>query len=593
MTLPMGVIFVISAIVIIYHHVIYPWLLRYFSTQHSLVVPVDDGIMHRFIFIIPVCNEADFIVKKIDNLAALDYPHDRYEVWILNDGSTDKTLAFAQLSAKNHPSLRTKIKSFPVNRGKVALFNEVIPAVPDDCILFFSDASSTLSINALRRANAYFHDPRMGVVGTKYQLEKHALEGEKYYWNYQSKIKMTESRLGSPMGYHGSGYAMRRILWRPLPANAINDDFIMPLKAVGQGFLGVYDEKSVSTEHEASTHDMDWNRRIRIARGNIQQVGYLLSLLSPRHGFVAWMFFSGKVLRITMPWFLLCLFITSGFLAVTHPYVFLPVLFGQLLFYSIGLLNNVVKTRPSEIIAYFIKGHCTSIIGWFTLFTGYANHPWTRAKKIKKVNFIHPWVSIGKWIIDKIGSVLGLIILVLFLPVIALMIKISSPGPVFYKQIRVGRGTEQLTRFFYLYKFRTMHLNLEKNGPQWTQENDPRIFPFGHWLRKTHLDELPQFFNILIGDMSIVGPRPERPSMYPRLEKNIPFYAERLYGILPGLTGPAQVTYRYDKNINDVRRKVALDHAYATWLTKPWVWIKADMRVLIKTLVVVFLRKGH
>ena len=106
------------------------------------------------------------------------------------------------------------------------------------------------------------------------------------------------------------------------------------------------------------------------------------------------------------------------------------------------------------------------------------------------------------------------------------------------------------------------------------------------------MDEIPQFWNILKGDMSLIGPRPERPSLFPYIIKHIPFYEERLYWVKPGLTGLAQVTYRYDKTIDDVRRKVAYDHAYAIYLTKPLIWFKTDIRIIIKTITLVLLGRG-
>ena len=584
-------IFISSILVIFYHHAGYPLLLRYFSARRQEIEPGSGDKLNKFIFIIPMYNEATFVAEKIANLASLDYPADCFEVLLLDDGSTDKTSDIAQKAVAQFPNIKITIRTFTVNRGKVALFNQVIPDIPDDYILFFSDVSASLSTNTLQNANAWFNNPLVGAFSSKYQLKNQALIGEQYYWQYQNDIKTRESRLGTPIGYHGSGYAFRKILWKRLPANTINDDFIMPLQAIEQGYIGIYDTQSTATENESSSEHIDWNRRVRIAYGNIQQVFYLLPLLSPRQGIKAWMFFSGKVLRIAMPWLLLLLLASNLILAIYKPFFFLPVLLLQLVFYMTGFLGSLVSGKIPKVIAYFIKGHCASLAGWYYLFRYGKNCRWARAKTTKISNYVHPVVAVGKWILDKISALIGLSLLMCVFPFIAVIIKLSSPGRIFYRQIRVGKGTETQTRFFHLYKFRTMHVNPVDTN--WTAANDPRIFAFGNFLRKTHLDELPQFYNILKGDMSLVGPRPERPWIYPNLVKNIPFYEERLFHVLPGLTGLAQVTCGYDYDIEDVRKKVAADHAYATYLTSPWVWIKMEAFILFKTIGTVFHRKGQ
>ena len=211
-----------------------------------------------------------------------------------------------------------------------------------------------------------------------------------------------------------------------------------------------------------------------------------------------------------------------------------------------------------------------------------------KTDRMQKKSFIPPSVNLFKWLFDKVGALIGLSLFLIILPIIAILIKRSSPGPIFYKQLRVGKSTERHTRLFYVYKLRTMRIDSDKSLHKWTLEDDPRIYPFGKFLRKTHLDEFPQFFNILKGDMSLVGPRPERPGLYAYIEKNIPFYAERLYKISPGLTGLAQVNTGPDHDIEDVKKKVIYDHTYAMYLTKPRLWFKLEASILLKTIKLVF-----
>ena len=151
---------------------------------------------------------------------------------------------------------------------------------------------------------------------------------------------------------------------------------------------------------------------------------------------------------------------------------------------------------------------------------------------------------------------LGIITLPLFI-FIALVIKLTSPGSAFFTQVRVGKNGKQ----FVLWKFRTMHKDAEKLGPQWAKLHDKRTTPIGKILRRTHLDELPQLWNIMRGDLSLIGPRPERPEFVTSLEKEIPYYELR-HLIKPGLTGWAQINYRYGASLEDAYEKLQYDIYY-------------------------------
>ena len=172
---------------------------------------------------------------------------------------------------------------------------------------------------------------------------------------------------------------------------------------------------------------------------------------------------------------------------------------------------------------------------------------------------------------------LGLVIGLLSLPVIVVMavvVKLTSRGPVIYSQRRLGLdGLE-----FFIYKIRTMYEDAEiRGGAQWATEHDPRVTPIGRFLRKSHLDELPQLWNILRGEMSLVGPRPERPEFIVQLEVAIPHYRERL-SVRPGVTGLAQIQLPADVDLISVRRKLSCDLFYVERLG---FWM--DFRILLVT----------
>lgn len=145
----------------------------------------------------------------------------------------------------------------------------------------------------------------------------------------------------------------------------------------------------------------------------------------------------------------------------------------------------------------------------------------------------------------------------LLVPFIALGVKLTSPGPIVFKQTRTGKGGKNFTAM----KFRTMVTNAEAQGPQWATKNDARVTSFGRFLRKSRLDEIPQFINILKGDMSFVGPRPERPEFFSMLASSIPYYKERLL-VQPGLSGWAQINFKYGESVEDAMTKLQYDLFY-------------------------------
>jgi lipopolysaccharide/colanic/teichoic acid biosynthesis glycosyltransferase len=213
--------------------------------------------------------------------------------------------------------------------------------------------------------------------------------------------------------------------------------------------------------------------------------------------------------------------------------------------------------------------------------------------------------------LDFSGAMLGLIFALPFLVLVPILIKLTSRGPVFYTQDRIGVDRRRRSRRIYktnigdknrlrqrrrinnygqpfkLIKFRTMVHNAEKkSGPVWATSNDSRITPLGRFMRKTRIDEIPQFINVLKGDMSLVGPRPERLFFIKDLSNKIPSYKARLK-VKPGITGMAQVNKGYDSSLESVVEKVEQDVKYI----KNWS-IYSDLKILMKTVIVVITGKG-
>ncbi|MBP7055556.1 MAG: sugar transferase [Candidatus Omnitrophica bacterium] len=188
-----------------------------------------------------------------------------------------------------------------------------------------------------------------------------------------------------------------------------------------------------------------------------------------------------------------------------------------------------------------------------------------------------------KRIFDVVSSAIGIVAVSPVIALTAVVVKTVSPGPVFFRQERVGLNG----RLFDIYKIRTMRLDAEKaTGPVWAQENDPRLIKFGKLIRKMHIDELPQLYNVLKGEMSIVGPRPERPVFVKELSNQIGDYAKRIQ-VKPGITGLAQVWHKYDETLQDVRKKVKYDLLYIREMC-----LMVDIRILMRTVLVSARGKG-
>jgi len=201
-------------------------------------------------------------------------------------------------------------------------------------------------------------------------------------------------------------------------------------------------------------------------------------------------------------------------------------------------------------------------------------------------------------ILNVTVAAIALVLLSPVMVLIALLVMLTSRGPILYTQTRVGinrrransvdgrRRIDYGGKLFKIYKFRTMAVGADRAGEVWARPDDPRVTTVGRVLRKYRLDELPQLFNVLRGDMNLVGPRPEQPKIFGNLRHRIENYAER-QRVLPGITGLAQVSQHYDNSIDDVRRKLLFDLEYIDRRS-----VQQDLKVLLQTLPVVIFQKG-
>lgn len=220
----------------------------------------------------------------------------------------------------------------------------------------------------------------------------------------------------------------------------------------------------------------------------------------------------------------------------------------------------------------------------YEVFTGQ-----TRARNLWGVPLIEistqilkPYQAFLKRGFDIFFSLFVIVIGLPFWLLVALLVKLSSPGPVFYIQERVGKNGKS----FKIYKFRSMRSDHTVQKPNWTQQNDPRVTPFGKFIRKSHIDEIPQFWNALIGDMSVVGPRPEVPKFVEEFSKALPQYKRRLK-IRPGLTGWWQIQYvNYEFSLDEIKNRLKDDFYYIENFS-----LTLDLEIIIRTIWLMI--KGH
>ena len=244
------------------------------------------------------------------------------------------------------------------------------------------------------------------------------------------------------------------------------------------------------------------------------------------------------------------------------------------------MIRELMDMRLKGIYVYSIADFCEQF--WQKIPPAYVRDDWFAFTT--GFNILHNRIKAKlKQAVDIVAAA---ILIVVSLPItvpVAIAIKLTSPGPIFYSQVRTGLNGKK----FRVHKFRSMYQNAEAKGIQWAQEKDPRITKVGSLIRLTRIDELPQLWNVFKGEMSLIGPRPERPEFDLQLREQIPYYDVR-YLVKPGITGWAQVCYPYGASVEDAYQKVAYDLYYIKNYS-----LLLDLAIALKTLRVVILGKGR
>jgi lipopolysaccharide/colanic/teichoic acid biosynthesis glycosyltransferase/cellulose synthase/poly-beta-1,6-N-acetylglucosamine synthase-like glycosyltransferase len=584
----------------VYHHVGYPILLNLMSKNKQEATSVDNGPSKRIGILMCAYNEQHHISEKLHNLGSLLYDSEKVTIHVYLDGCTDNTYDEA-LKAQSHLAKQNVVCHLHLskdNRGKVQGINELINLTkPIYDILLFTDVSALLSIDALNIINAHFNDDSINVITGVYTLDDQATAEQKGYWNYQNKLKSMESSFGAVAGVPGAMFAIRASAAEPLEVGTINDDFILSMQALNKGGKAIVDQNITILERECDEHTHDNARRVRLGAGNWQQIKMLLSLLNPQLGWVSFNYFSHKVLRGIMPIIITLIYVMLVILAGVYQQPVAVVSVVGLIglhgvFFIKRLFNISAKFPVIDKVNYVLNAYFLALWGIVKFEKGDYKKHWQRVHSQPSEQ--NMGIKFVKRTIDIVGASIGLILVFPIMLVAAIVTKLTSKGPVIFSQQRVGETTDNFVTLFNVLKFRSMVVDAEaKSGAVWASKNDPRITPVGRFMRKTRIDELPQLWNVLIGDMSLIGPRPERPVFYAKLEQEIPYFCQRTYGIKPGISGLAQVMNGYDETLEDARNKIGWDYAYLLSTSSTRSWCYMELSILVRTFMVVFTGKGQ
>jgi len=373
------------ALGIVYAYALYPivvWALaRVFGRKPAVGTDTAAHALPSVDLLIAAHNEEAVIADRVHNALALDYPAEKCRVVVASDASTDTT---NRLCAKfDH---RVHLLAFEERRGKTGTLNAAMEHLTAD-IVVLSDANTFMDADALRKLVRWFADESVGVVCGRLVLTDPTTgkNADGFYWKYETFIKVCEARLGALLGSNGAIYAIRRSLLKPIPANTIVDDFVIPLRArLESGCEIVYDDEAVAREETAPDIASEFRRRIRIGTGGLQAMALLTPLLHPRWGWTAFALWSHKVMRWVGPFFLMGVLVSSISLS-RHP-EFLWACVAQVALYALGVIvwlvpSSVRAVRPARVLPMFMSMNVALMVGCLRWWTGRATGVWARTPR--------------------------------------------------------------------------------------------------------------------------------------------------------------------------------------------------------------------
>ena len=583
-------------------YVLYPLLVRYAIRPSQRSASRQAQALPMVSVLIPAHNEAARLDEKLRNTLALSYPRDRIEVLVASDGSDDHTADVGRA----YEGAGVRAFELADRGGKLAALKHLLTQARGELVLF-TDVGASLPANTVSELVEEFADPSVVVAMPRYAsvgrdgTQAGATDGA--YWSRETRLKALEAKRDMLLGAHGACYLMRRDSIAEVPADTIHDDLVWPLLARAAGGRIVYRSDIVVPDEAPTRLSTVFERTARMAHGNLQVLWRYRALLRPRHYRIALSLIGHKLLKTMGPVWILGLALWVNFRAVSASQLVPLAIAGDLLLLALVACTawrgaGLTLPRSLGLGVHALVAQAACALGMLRFPFGANGTRWRRPAENDVLALHHPAlpprsVRIVKRTLDIVGGSLGLLLALPLIPFIALAIRLSSPGPVLYRQERVAKDYMGRPYGFAIWKFRTMRVDAEANGEAvWAQEKDPRATAVGAFLRKLRLDEIPQLAQVLRGDMTLIGPRPERPSISDTLSLELPGYDDRHHPCKPGITGWAQVHTGYDTSIESVREKLLYDFTYNAHLYGLRSYVAMELRVIVLTVAVIITRRG-
>ena len=381
----MEVVFWSSAALVLYAYALYPLVILIASRlcgQSRCVALLADQELPQLTLLIAAHNEQAVIGLRLQNALAMDYPPEKLQIIVTSDGSTDRTAEIVGGFASQGVQLIHDADRL----GKAARLNLAMPQSRGEIVLF-SDANTFSEPQAARRLVRWFHEPAVGAVCGRLILTDPATgrNVDSMYWRYETFLKTCEARLGALLGANGAIYAMRRERFVAIPNDTMVDDFVIPLLArLKSRCQIVYDADAIATEETPPSMQSEFRRRARIGAGGFQSIGLLWKLLDPRQGWLAFSFFSHKVLRWCCPFFLILLLASN--LLLLHDPLYRVLLAIQVGFYSTSVLGMWLPgsgrvARSIRLTTMFTSMNLALLVGFFRWLSGQQRGVWQRTSR--------------------------------------------------------------------------------------------------------------------------------------------------------------------------------------------------------------------
>jgi cellulose synthase/poly-beta-1,6-N-acetylglucosamine synthase-like glycosyltransferase len=350
--------------------------LRFFSGGPDRRERPDPPEWPRVTVVLAAFDEEACIREKVENCLALDYPPDRLDVVVGCDGCTDRTAAVAREAGRG----RVRVVELSPRQGKASVLARLVPAAPGDVVVL-TDANVVFHPGAVRALARRFRDPSVGAAVGRLRLRTRDGAGEGAYWAYESFLKYLEGKLGCVLGANGGIYAVRRILFPPLPSDTITDDFVVPLRIAVRGWKVPFEPTALAWEDAPDDPVVEFGRRARIGAGNWQALVRLPDLLDPRAGFVAFAFVSHKLLRWLTP-FLLAVALGANLVVASAPGAWgaRALLAAQLGCYALAAAGDGAGA-PGRAARHFVAMNAALAVGFWRFLRGTQRAAWRRTAR--------------------------------------------------------------------------------------------------------------------------------------------------------------------------------------------------------------------